>query len=1410
MGVSVPVPRTVTWFERDRSPVRGKTLSDFKDEPFYVLLGEPGAGKTTAFKQEADIDTDGLYVPARDFVDYVRYDATPNSEWQGKTLFIDGLDEVRAGSRDLREEALNRIRVGLHRLGGPHARLSCRSAAWLATNDREAINRQYEHPKILRLDPLTEQDARTILGNILGHEADSFLAEARMRSLHGLLENPLSLDLLTKAVEPGKWPDSRVDTFKKACLAMLTEANPEHAAASRHNPVREQDAFAAAGRMAALLLLTGKDGIAWDRTDVSEPERFLLISDVIDSVAEPSPEGMRRALGSRLFVSQAPGRFAPVHPDVAEPMHPHVAEYLAARHLARAVDEGVVLARVLALLTSGGEVTSTLRGVAAWLAALCPEARRTLMDIDPMGVAAYGDASAFDDGERSHLLLRLTKTDGLEHRPPYLAGPGLGGLVSPQTMADLREYMDGHDRSETADKAMLLLLQGIAAAPSRCGDSISGKHLLAIARDATWSPLVRALAVEAEAQLPADERRIAQRLRLLQEVKEGSVEDPGGNVRTSLFGALYPHHIRPEDALSWIPVPVPYDLAAVLLNQSSLDQCRALLDALRTKHADHFPDPSLADLTWKLLAQALETHGETLGVTMLYDWTELAAHGPTGWDDRRDDESLDRALQEVLGDPGEPAVFQSGAPRVQKWLAQRPSIQKDLLLEFFGQDRLERKSGLEVADEALGFWQFISFADRPDDFHAWCLKQALSMSADAEKAACCLIGWAVEPIRRSATADEWLETGLEWVGDDIVLAEQLEAIAEHDRDLRRNKLAYATRRPRDKTSLVNQVMEHRDGLLTGAGPERLIVSLGQAYWDRPIYSQSRTGEERLCEVLAPWQDAAEVALQALSTVPTADVGPSIAEIARMDSTGKDPSWGRPYLAGLDVIDRRGGNVLEIIGENLNRALWFYFATPLDCEMPPWFDKVLRARPDKVANVIVDLHRHRIRSKLDNASTLSAMADDDRYCEATKMALPDLLRAFPAKGYGAQLEMLRHVLALAVRHMPDKVVARVWDRMKIRRMNAAQRATWLGAGIAVDSSEFLLVAVTFLKGGRASRARHLIDALQAAWKARQGPLLNPGSPAPAVGAMVRVLGAKNPPLWDGQEIGAPASALTLDMGSKLVKHLVDCLAGNPTYDASVQLESLSRDRELADWHNTIRSALERQRILHHDAEYTVPSVEHVQQVLAGGPPASPADLVALVVDQLERLGNDIRHGSTDDWQQYWNEEVRKGGRVTPPRPKRENSCRNALLSALNRRLPPGVDARREGSYAENTSADVRVRYGSFGIPIEVKKSNHRELWSAMRNQLMAKYTRDPESAWHGVYVVLWFGANGPEPVKTPPTGPRPKDPGELPRRLEEDLSPAERSRVKVVVIDVSWPDVSSSGASRPSRAGRRQEFRSPRT
>ena len=81
--------------ERDsRGPthIPSRPVEDWKDEEAYVLLGPPGSGKTTIFKHLAERQG-GRCVTARDFLTF-----DDRAEWHDTTLFIDGLDETRAGT----------------------------------------------------------------------------------------------------------------------------------------------------------------------------------------------------------------------------------------------------------------------------------------------------------------------------------------------------------------------------------------------------------------------------------------------------------------------------------------------------------------------------------------------------------------------------------------------------------------------------------------------------------------------------------------------------------------------------------------------------------------------------------------------------------------------------------------------------------------------------------------------------------------------------------------------------------------------------------------------------------------------------------------------------------------------------------------------------------------------------------------------------------------------------------------------------------------------------------------------------------------------------------------------------------------------------------------------------------------
>ena len=236
--------------------------------------------------------------------------------------------------------------------------------------------------------------------------------------------------------------------------------------------------------------------------------------------------------------------------------------------------------------------------------------------------------------------------------------------------------------------------------------------------------------------------------------------------------------------------------------------------------------------------------------------------------------------------------------------------------------------------------------------------------------------------------------------------------------------------------------------------------------------------------------------------------------------------------------------------------------------------------------------------------------------------------------------------------------------------------------------------------------------------------------------------------------------------------------------SAALRRLAGDETLQRWSSHLREACDRQVVIARDSSYHRPELDQILATLDDLTPANAADLGALALDRVDELSRTIRHSTTNEWRQFWNED--EYGR--PDRPKREESCRDALLQGLRTLLPDGVDAQPEGQYAANRRADIRLSCSDFHLPIEIKKQSHPALYRAARDQLVAKYAQDPATGGHGIFLALWFG--DPEKAPVDGTATRPGTPDELRQRLEaclaRQLPPRQLRKIAVRVIDVSKP------------------------
>ena len=78
-----------------------KSLCNFFDCDALIVLGDPGAGKSTSFEQAAAEEPDAVCITIRDFL------SLKTSRWKGKVLYLDGLDEQRSKPRMVRQHLMN-------------------------------------------------------------------------------------------------------------------------------------------------------------------------------------------------------------------------------------------------------------------------------------------------------------------------------------------------------------------------------------------------------------------------------------------------------------------------------------------------------------------------------------------------------------------------------------------------------------------------------------------------------------------------------------------------------------------------------------------------------------------------------------------------------------------------------------------------------------------------------------------------------------------------------------------------------------------------------------------------------------------------------------------------------------------------------------------------------------------------------------------------------------------------------------------------------------------------------------------------------------------------------------------------------------------------------------------------------
>lgn len=1318
----------------DTAPVAAaapRPLASFRAVSGYVLLGDPGAGKTTSFREEAKA-AGGCLVTASDFVTLAP-DRHP--DWGRVPLFVDALDEIRAGSGDPRRP-FDQLRERLDALRPPAFRVSCRDADWLGDRDLAHLRRAAPSGEVavLRLEPLTRRQIEEIASGT--RQAARLFDAARSAGLAGLLGNPLNLMLLLRALAGGEpWPKSRRETFERVSAILAAERNEEHRIA-KGGGASVPEVLRAAGRLSTVLLLADETALP--------PAGAPSVADLVGHREAPAAAALR----SRLFAGGSSGRLSPAHPQIGA--------FLAARYLSERIesaDEPLPVERALALL--GGEdrgPPSPLRGLASWLACLCPAARPALIRADPEAVLRFGDPVRFSNDEKLRLLDRLGASgagvfasaraeapDGF--LTPDIENELLARLRDPRHLGrpapDLELALRELHRAGPVSEELLDTTEGIVTAEGR------GMRFRRAALD---------LLILAERERPEGPGRLR---RLLAGTLEEGFADPDQELRGSLLRALHPGEIAPKELwryLSSPPAPIFggrchrfWEEVGASCPDGDLPAHLDLLAASRRDYQRRFTLRSLEEVPLRLLRRALAAGGERIEPARLYGWLRL---GLSDWWAPYSDHHL--ALDE--------------AERIGRWLTARPQLQKAVIRHAFEAGDLPDRPAV-----AYEIHELLYRAAPPEDIGHWHLREAAA-AEDRRLAERHVIAYRNESARHPYADRGAMERARIALADRPEALRWLEGARKSDLpggylEERRRLLPYERARADGDTRLRDDVRGEQAALSENRGSPELVHRLAKRCFGGDPETAAAT-PERLRDALLGDERLYRAALAGLRGAPHRADLPDAASIARGGTEGNRDFGGDPLgLAVLAGLSRAvsGGAAPPTDEAPLRSALAFSLALRSG-HSEPWFRQLVGERPQLVAEELCRYGRARLSAGAARLTGFS-LASEDAYAGVAALASIPLLKSFPPRAAVARLPLLNELLRAALRRAPPpELVSLIEKKTANGSVIRTQRVSWLAAGLVLDSARFLTPLESEIAGSD-RRRQALLDFFS--------PPDTDGDPVLRLDAASRafLVGVFGPRSEPADLLGAPRSG-----AAALVRRLIARLGEASGPEAGDSLARLAADRAFAPWSKHLLAAGARFRIRRRDTARPAPSVREVVEALENGAPANAADLRALVLDRLDRIAERTRTTSANLWKPYWT------GWLGDP--KNENDCRDALLAALEPLLPEGCEAQPEGQYARNRRADIRVAAGSANVPIELKRAGSPDLRTAPGGQLLTRYANDPATGGFGIFLVLW---PGPEYApRDPETGRRFADAAALERSLREGRSEEERRRVAVRVLDVSPP------------------------
>jgi hypothetical protein len=533
-------------------------LSELRARTATLILGEPGAGKTTSLKQlELEVASEGGVVKLLDLRD-CHSDVSLESAIESVSivdakaalaplLLLDSLDEtpglVRNYVRFLQQHLTRLVNEGWHVIA------TCRTAESVRAIDELFDSLQSDAVHVLL--PLRRTDVVAIAESY-SIDVDRFVDQVGRRRLDSLASVPFTLNLLCRIyVSDAQFPESRYDLFDRAIALILAEDAIDGYAPvlpAKTHPVRQ---ILAAERLAAFAVFAGAS--EFSLFAVGQPvsgvsTEYLAGSEMVDGVSiEVTNEDFQLLLRTPLFADSGSNRrqFA----------HRRLRDYLASRFLVRRGLEQSQLESVL-LVADGNAIPPQMVDVATWLVALRPRDYEWLIVADPISLVRNRIAEDLPRlAERlvDELILRSEEAERtLSWRDE------LTGLANSALSRQVHEALSSKESSQWV--ALVILRDSFVPA--------ARTDVANVLLDTTRSVRIRSLAAD-----------VILRQRATYPLSDFDPTDPrlymgdvDAEIRGKILSAMWPEHLTTEVLLSLLIEPPDHFIGSYSLFVARLER----------------------------------------------------------------------------------------------------------------------------------------------------------------------------------------------------------------------------------------------------------------------------------------------------------------------------------------------------------------------------------------------------------------------------------------------------------------------------------------------------------------------------------------------------------------------------------------------------------------------------------------------------------------------------------------------------------------------------------------------------------------------------------------------------------------------------------------------------------------------